>query len=223
MAGLLERPNAGEVIIGGRATGKLSDADRTMFRRLHIGFVYQFHHLLPEFTALENVMMPQLIRGIDPREARRRSHAASRVYAGEGTRHPPAGVNCPAASSSASPSPVRWPTPRACCWPTSRPAISTRDGGFCLRRPDPAGARLAPGGADRHPQPRSRLPNGPADHPGGGQGRRTAAADTAHHRAPPGRGERRWVGLWPAATAARLSCPTDRNEQLVTRRIRSLG
>ena len=73
LAGLLERPNAGEVIVGGRPTGKLSDADRTMFRRLHIGFVYQFHHLLPEFTALENVMMPQLIRGIDRKEAGRRS------------------------------------------------------------------------------------------------------------------------------------------------------
>ncbi len=73
VAGLLERPDAGEVVIGGRATGKLSDADRTMFRRLHIGFIYQFHHLLPEFSALENVMMPQLIRGIDRKEARRRS------------------------------------------------------------------------------------------------------------------------------------------------------
>ncbi len=73
MAGLLERPDGGEVVIGGRATGKLSDADRTMFRRLHIGFVYQFHHLLPEFSAVENVMMPQLIRGIDRKEARRRS------------------------------------------------------------------------------------------------------------------------------------------------------
>jgi lipoprotein-releasing system ATP-binding protein len=73
MAGLLERPNSGEVVISGRATGKLSDADRTMFRRLYVGFVYQFHHLLPEFTAVENVMMPQLIRGIDRKEARRRS------------------------------------------------------------------------------------------------------------------------------------------------------
>jgi lipoprotein-releasing system ATP-binding protein len=73
VAGLLERPDAGEVAIGGHATGKLSDADRTMFRRLHIGFVYQFHHLLAEFSALENVMMPQLIRGIERREAQRRS------------------------------------------------------------------------------------------------------------------------------------------------------
>ena len=64
IAGLLERPDAGEVQIAGRATEKLSDAERTMIRRIQIGFVYQFHHLLPEFTALENIMMPQLIRGI---------------------------------------------------------------------------------------------------------------------------------------------------------------
>ena len=73
IAGLLERPGAGEVVIGGRSTGQLSDANRTMFRRLHIGFIYQFHHLLPEFSALENVMMPQLIRGIERKEARRRA------------------------------------------------------------------------------------------------------------------------------------------------------
>lgn len=64
IAGLLERPDAGEVHIVGRAAGKLSDADRTMIRRVQIGFVYQFHHLLPEFSALENVVMPQLIRGL---------------------------------------------------------------------------------------------------------------------------------------------------------------
>jgi lipoprotein-releasing system ATP-binding protein len=63
IAGLLERPDAGEVHICGRPTGTLSDTERTALRRVHIGFVYQFHHLLPEFTALENIMMPQLIRG----------------------------------------------------------------------------------------------------------------------------------------------------------------
>ena len=73
IAGLLERPNGGEVVIAGRATGKLADRDRTALRRLFIGFVYQFHHLMPEFTAVENVMMPQLIRGIDRNEARRRA------------------------------------------------------------------------------------------------------------------------------------------------------
>jgi lipoprotein-releasing system ATP-binding protein len=73
IAGLLERPDTGDVIIAGRATNRLSDAERTMIRRVQIGFVYQFHHLLPEFTAIENVMMPQLIRGIARDEARRRS------------------------------------------------------------------------------------------------------------------------------------------------------
>jgi lipoprotein-releasing system ATP-binding protein len=64
MAGLLERPDGGEVYLGGVATGTLDDAARTRMRRMEIGFVYQFHHLLPEFTALENVMMPQLLRGL---------------------------------------------------------------------------------------------------------------------------------------------------------------
>jgi lipoprotein-releasing system ATP-binding protein len=69
IAGLLEYPDKGEVYIGGRAAGKLSDAERTRLRRLHIGFVYQFHHLLPDFTALENVMLPQLLRGLRRPEA----------------------------------------------------------------------------------------------------------------------------------------------------------
>ena len=67
IAGLLERPSEGEVIVGGRAAGKLSDRERTAIRRIQIGFVYQFHHLLGEFSALENVMIPQLIRGL-PRQ-----------------------------------------------------------------------------------------------------------------------------------------------------------
>jgi len=69
IAGLLERPDAGEVRIAGTATSGLSDDDRTRVRRTEIGFVYQFHHLLPEFTALENVMLPQLIRGLHRKEA----------------------------------------------------------------------------------------------------------------------------------------------------------
>jgi len=63
LAGLLERPSAGRVLIDGRDTAKLNDAERTALRRDRIGFVYQFHHLLPEFTALENVVMPQMIAG----------------------------------------------------------------------------------------------------------------------------------------------------------------
>ena len=73
IAGLLEQPDAGDVHISGKPTGKLTDTERTTIRRLQIGFVYQFHHLLPEFTALENIMMPQLIRGTDRRIAMQRS------------------------------------------------------------------------------------------------------------------------------------------------------
>jgi len=63
MAGLLEAPSAGEIYIGGRAVSRLSEQERTAIRRDMIGFVYQAHHLLPEFDALENVVMPQMIAG----------------------------------------------------------------------------------------------------------------------------------------------------------------
>jgi lipoprotein-releasing system ATP-binding protein len=73
VAGLLEHPDAGEVTIGGVACQGLSDEKRTTIRRHSIGFVYQFHHLLPEFSALENIMMPQLIAGLSRAEARERA------------------------------------------------------------------------------------------------------------------------------------------------------
>jgi lipoprotein-releasing system ATP-binding protein len=69
IAGLLEKPDAGEVFIAGEATSCMNDAARTTLRRGEIGFVYQFHHLLPEFSALENIMLPQMIGGISRREA----------------------------------------------------------------------------------------------------------------------------------------------------------
>jgi lipoprotein-releasing system ATP-binding protein len=73
IAGLLEHPDAGEVFVNGTATSALSDSARTRIRRTEMGFVYQFHHLLPEFSALENVMLPQMIRGLDRREAKQRA------------------------------------------------------------------------------------------------------------------------------------------------------
>ena len=74
-AGLLERPDAGQVLIAGREAGTLDDAGRTAIRRDSIGFVYQFHHLLGEFTALENVMLPQMIAGIARPKAAERARA----------------------------------------------------------------------------------------------------------------------------------------------------
>ena len=73
IAGLLEHPDQGEVFIDGRATATLPDAERTNIRRNEIGFVYQSHHLLPEFTALENVLLPQMIRGLTRGEAKKRA------------------------------------------------------------------------------------------------------------------------------------------------------
>jgi lipoprotein-releasing system ATP-binding protein len=73
IAGLLEHQDAGEVYIDDRATSTLSDGERTRIRRVEVGFVYQAHHLLPEFTALENVMMPQMVRGLSRREASARA------------------------------------------------------------------------------------------------------------------------------------------------------
>jgi lipoprotein-releasing system ATP-binding protein len=73
VAGLLEKPDGGEVFIGGAPTSNMDDAGRTRLRREEIGFVYQFHHLLPEFSALENVLLPQLVRGF------RKSEAADRA------------------------------------------------------------------------------------------------------------------------------------------------
>ena len=69
MAGLLEHPSAGEVYVGGEPTKGMADDARTRMRRGRIGFVYQFHHLLPEFSALENVVLPQMIAGLPRAEA----------------------------------------------------------------------------------------------------------------------------------------------------------
>ena len=75
VAGLLDRPDGGAVLIEGRDAGGLPDAARTAIRRDTIGFVYQFHHLLAEFTALENVVLPQMIAGRPRRAAEERARS----------------------------------------------------------------------------------------------------------------------------------------------------
>jgi len=73
IAGLLERQDGGEVLIANAPTSRMSDAERTRLRRGTVGFIYQFHHLLPEFSALENVALPQMINGLSGNEARLRA------------------------------------------------------------------------------------------------------------------------------------------------------
>lgn len=72
-AGLLEKPDGGDVLLAGRSTQHMTDRERTAVRRCEVGFVYQFHHLLPEFDALENIVLPQLIAGVSRTEAKSRA------------------------------------------------------------------------------------------------------------------------------------------------------
>jgi lipoprotein-releasing system ATP-binding protein len=74
IAGLLEKPTSGEVVIGGKKVKGKADSIRTELRRTQIGFIYQFHHLLPDFTAEENLLLPQYIAGVKKTEAKK--HAA---------------------------------------------------------------------------------------------------------------------------------------------------
>ncbi len=91
LAGLLERPDGGEIRIDEQECGALSDQRRTLLRRSALGFVYQFHHLLPEFSALENVMIPQMIAGVARGEARDKAgELLKRVGLGERMSHRPA-------------------------------------------------------------------------------------------------------------------------------------
>jgi lipoprotein-releasing system ATP-binding protein len=88
--GGLDRPDAGMVAVGGRTLGEMNDAALVAFRNRQVGFVFQFHHLLPEFTAVENVEMPMRIAGLPLREARGRAvELLSRVGLGERLEHRP--------------------------------------------------------------------------------------------------------------------------------------
>jgi lipoprotein-releasing system ATP-binding protein len=73
IAGLLEHADGGDVLLAGQSCNRMNDGERTAMRRKYLGFVYQFHHLLPEFSALENVMLPQMVAGLDKGEARKRA------------------------------------------------------------------------------------------------------------------------------------------------------
>lgn len=94
IAGLLDTPDAGSVKIAGQDVTGLSDRKRTAVRRVDVGFVYQFHHLLPEFTAIENIVLPQLANGIAPAAAQTRAlDLLTRVGVAHRASHRPAALS----------------------------------------------------------------------------------------------------------------------------------
>jgi lipoprotein-releasing system ATP-binding protein len=94
IAGLLDTPDAGAVLIGGQDMSRQSDRRRTATRRAEVGFVYQFHHLLPEFTAAENIVLPQLANGVAQAAAEARAtELLNRVGVGGRADHRPAALS----------------------------------------------------------------------------------------------------------------------------------
>jgi lipoprotein-releasing system ATP-binding protein len=94
IAGLLDTPDAGSVALSGRNMVGLSDRERTLARRGEVGFIYQFHHLLPEFTALENIVIPQLANGVAEPEAEARARdLLDRVGVAARAEHRPAALS----------------------------------------------------------------------------------------------------------------------------------
>jgi len=94
IAGLLDTPDSGQVFIGGRDMTGQKDSVRTAIRRRDVGFVYQFHHLLPEFSAMENVILPQLANGAGPSDARARANdLLTRVGVAQRASHRPAALS----------------------------------------------------------------------------------------------------------------------------------
>ena len=177
IAGLLEHPDAGDVVIAGRPAAKLSDAERTAIRRLQIGFVYQFHHLLPEFTALENVMMPQLIRGMNRAEATRRSmQLLAYMRVKERASHRPPELSGGEQQRVAIARAVA-NAPRLLLADEPTGNLDPHTAAFVFDGLDPAGARLQARRADRHAQSRPGGADGPQDHAARGQGDRVRLAE----------------------------------------------
>lgn len=94
IAGLLDTPSAGSVQIDGVDMGKKGDRTRTVMRRQGIGFIYQFHHLLPEFTALDNIILPQLANGVSQTSAEARAlNLLAKVGLSERAKHRPSALS----------------------------------------------------------------------------------------------------------------------------------
>ena len=124
IAGLLDMPDDGSVEIAGQNVAGKGDRTRTALRRQDVGFVYQFHHLLPEFTALENITLPQLANGVSEKAARDRAMTLlDRVGVAARADHRPAALSGGEQQRVAFCR--RWPTCRAFCWRMNQRAIWT--------------------------------------------------------------------------------------------------
>ena len=166
IGGLLEPPTAGEILIKGEPAGRLSDARRTALRRTAIGFVYQYHHLLPEFSAAENVMLPQMIAGLSRGKARGRAlELLAMVGLSQRAEHRPAqlsgGEQQRVAIARAL---ANGPALLLADEPTGNLDHTTADGVFSMLVK--LVRAVGPGRAGRHPQSGARRPHGP--HPRAG-------------------------------------------------------
>ncbi|KAI1690546.1 ABC transporter domain-containing protein [Ditylenchus destructor] len=125
IAGLLETFTSGRYELDGVDVSGMNDTQRSRMRNQKIGFIFQGFNLIPDLNLFDNVDVPLRYRRMKSAERQQRARdALARVGLSARERHYPA--SCPAASSSAWPSPARWPAARACCWPTNRPAIWIR-------------------------------------------------------------------------------------------------
>ena len=176
IAGLLESPDDGEVYVAGTPTSQLSDIDRTQIRRSDIGFVYQSHRLLPEFTALENVMLPQMIRGLKRSETIKRSEEIL-AYLGLGDRitHRPAELSGGEQQRVAIARAVA-NAPRALLADEPTGNLDPQHRRSRLQGADATGEGDAGRDADRDPQHGTGRPDGPAGVAGRRPGRRNGVA-----------------------------------------------
>ena len=156
LLGAIDRPDTGRVEVFGRSLEEMRAAERARFRNATIGFVFQFHHLLPEFTSEENVAFPHRIAGLSAGEARRKARGAPRPRRSVGSR------GSPAASALRRRAAARRDRPRSRARPAPPPRGRTdresgrRFGGPRLRPPRGAAPRAGDEHDSRHAQPRSR-------------------------------------------------------------------
>ena len=187
LAGLLERPDAGEVRIGGAATSTMSDDKRTALRRTEIGFVYQFHHLLPEFSALENLVLPQMIAGLPRAQAAARARELL-AYLGLAEResHRPAELSGGEQQRVAIARAVA-NGPRVLLGRRADRQPRPEDRRPCVRHACSAGQGERPRGPRRHPQSGPRRPHGPPGHDPRRAGERDGLSSGAQKVSPPQR------------------------------------